>query len=157
MSFLVVIFSLLVPLLVSLVFVPNVFRFLGQIVGSHLRRSSRTRRELLLARVETEKRKYDAQHGDEKRDGDDWEHVASTTTSSAVGKEKVDRNWSGIVGFFHPFWYVVRVVMRVVSIADAHSTAMQAVVASVSSGQPFEQRRNDGQERFVLSTQATTM
>ena len=90
--------SLLLPVLLSIVFFPSLVRFLGAQVGHYLRRASRTRRELLLARVATESNNYEAGHA-ETEDGD-WEEVASTVLGN-----KADKQWEGIVGFFHPFWY----------------------------------------------------
>ena len=95
--------SLLLPVLLSIVFFPSLVRFLGVQAGHYLRRSSRTRRELLLARVATESKNHEAQYA-ETEDGD-WEEVTSVAKDSRVGN-KADKHWEGIVGFFHPFWYV---------------------------------------------------
>ncbi|KAG9204470.1 asparagine-linked glycosylation protein [Epicoccum nigrum] len=91
--------SLLLPVLLAVVFFPALVRFLGAQAGYYLRRSSRTRRELLLARVATESKNYEAQHA-ETEDGD-WEEVASVAKDG--GANKADKQWEGIVGFFHPF------------------------------------------------------
>lgn len=93
--------SLLLPVLLSLLFFPAIVRFLGAQVGHYLRRSSRTRRELLLARVATESKNYEAEHAES--DDYDWEEIASVATDGRVGN-KADKQWDGIVGFFHPFW-----------------------------------------------------
>ncbi|RMZ69440.1 alpha-12-mannosyltransferase ALG11 [Pyrenophora seminiperda CCB06] len=79
MSVLLVLFTLLVPALVAVLCVPTALRFAAELVGQHLRRSSRTRRELLLARV------------------------GNTPPGSAGKGGKADSEWDGIVGFFHPF------------------------------------------------------
>jgi alpha-1,2-mannosyltransferase len=94
--------SLLLPVLLSIVFFPSLVRFLSVQAGHYLRRSSRTRRELLLARVATESKNYEAGHA-ETEDGD-WEEIASVAKDGRVGN-KADKQWEGIVGFFHPFWY----------------------------------------------------
>jgi hypothetical protein len=100
MALLFVFLSLLLSVLVSVVFFPQIVRFLGQQAGHHLRRSCRTRRELLLARVATESKSYEAEHAEV----EDWEEIASVATDGRVGS-KQDKQWEGIVGFFHPFWY----------------------------------------------------
>lgn len=103
-----IILSLLFPVLVSFVFLPRILRFLGELVGYYLRRSSRARRELLLARVVTEQRAWDAQHKDGQEKGEDeWEQIEGSLVGSAVNGGKGERDWSGIVGFFHPFWYIL--------------------------------------------------
>lgn len=87
---------------------PAILRSAGAPLGTYLRRSSRTRRELLLARVASEQQTYEAKRKTEKsNEDDDWEEVESSTVGSAVNGGKADRDWSGIVGFFHPFWYAL--------------------------------------------------
>lgn len=99
MAFLFVFLSLLLSVLISVIFSHKIVRFLGQQVGQHLRRSCRTRRELLLARVATESKNHEA----ESPEVEDWEKIASVATDGLVGN-KQDKQWEGIVGFFHPFW-----------------------------------------------------
>lgn len=103
MALLFVSLSLLVSVLISILFFPAIVRFLGQRVGHHLRRSSRTRRELLLARVATESKNF-KQEQTEAEDYD-WEELASVATDGRAGNRE-DKQWEGIVGFFHPFWYL---------------------------------------------------
>ena len=109
MGVLLVLFSLLVPALVAVLFVPAALRFAAELVGQHLRRSSRTRRELLLARVASETKTHEAEQRKSKKDDDDWEEVGTTPPGSAGKAGKVDSEWDGIVGFFHPFWYAQRI------------------------------------------------
>ncbi|KAH6639750.1 hypothetical protein C7974DRAFT_389126 [Boeremia exigua] len=98
MALLVVLLSLLAAVAVPFVFFPAIVRFLGALVGRHLRRSSSTRRELLLARVASEARAYRAAHPE----GDDWEEIASAADTPDK-PDTPDPQWDGIVGFFHPF------------------------------------------------------
>jgi alpha-1,2-mannosyltransferase len=105
MSLLLIILSLFLPVIVSAVFLPNILRFGAELLGHHLRRSSRTRRELLLARVASETKTHDADQKNRKREDDDWEEVGNTAVGSKVGGGTADSEWDGIVGFFHPFWY----------------------------------------------------
>jgi hypothetical protein len=102
MALLFILISLLLSVLLSVVFFPAIVRFLGQQVGRYLRQSCRTRRELLLARVATESKNYETQHAEV--EDHDWEEIASVATDGRVGN-KQDKQWEGIVGFFHPFWY----------------------------------------------------
>lgn len=98
-------FVTLLCLAAAVYFFPSVLRHAGQVLGRYLRRSSLTRRELLLARVVKEQRDYDAKHKNEKkREDDEWEEVETSMVGSAVNGGKADQDWSGIVGFFHPFW-----------------------------------------------------
>lgn len=97
MVLLFVCLSLLLPVLLSAVFFSKLVRFLGEQVGHYLRRSCRTRRELLLARVANESESFKAEHVESEEHG--WEEIASVGASN-----KQDEQWEGIIGFFHPFW-----------------------------------------------------
>ncbi|KAF2200487.1 UDP-Glycosyltransferase/glycogen phosphorylase [Delitschia confertaspora ATCC 74209] len=98
------VYSLLISLLVSYVFLLAAVRFTGELVGSYLQRSSRTRRELLLDRVATEQRIYEAEVEENgRKEADDWEEIDSSVLGSAANGGKADQDWKGVVGFFHPF------------------------------------------------------
>ncbi|XPT00975.1 GDP-Man:Man(3)GlcNAc(2)-PP-dolichol alpha-1,2-mannosyltransferase [Ascochyta lentis] len=101
MALFLILLSLLVAVLTSALFFPKIVRFLTAQVGRHLRRSSLTRRELLLARVEKETNHYEAQHAE--IEDYDWEEIASVATDGQVSSNQADKHWEGIVGFFHPF------------------------------------------------------
>ncbi|XP_014556939.1 glycosyltransferase family 4 protein [Bipolaris victoriae FI3] len=103
MGVLLILLSLLAPALVAALFLSKTLRFLAGLVGQHLRRSSRTRRELLLARVASETKAYEADLKDKKKEDDDWEQVGTTPPTSAVKVGQTNSDWDGIVGFFHPF------------------------------------------------------
>lgn len=105
MAPLTIVLSLLVPVILSLVFLPKIIHFLAKSLGQHLRWSSRTRRELLLARVATETKTYEADQRNGKKEDDDWEKIGNATVSSKESNDSRDSDWDGIVGFFHPFWY----------------------------------------------------
>ena len=105
MSLLLIILSLLLPAIVSAVFLPKLLRFGAELLGHHLRRSSRTRRELLLARVASETKTHEAEQKNRRKEDNDWEEVGNTAAGSKVGSGKADSEWDGIVGSFHPFWY----------------------------------------------------
>ena len=79
---------------------------LAKIAGWHLRRKSCSRRHTIAAQVKAEQKAYSLSKGrpSPKSDDEDWEKVdrqVSWKTSSGV---KGDDEWSGIIGFFHPFW-----------------------------------------------------
>lgn len=108
MTLLVILLSLLAPVLASVIFLPKTLRFLAELVGHHLRRSSRTRRELLLARVATESKNYVSEQSRNGKEDDDWEEIGNIAIGSAVNggsAGSAGSEWNGIVGFFHPFWY----------------------------------------------------
>jgi alpha-1,2-mannosyltransferase len=102
MPILFILLSLLVSALISVAFFTRIVRFLTEQVGHYLRRSSRTRRELLLARVATETKNHEAEHAE--IEDYDWEDIASVATGNKKSSGTADKQWDGIVGFFHPFW-----------------------------------------------------
>ena len=46
-------------------------------------------------------------------DDDDWEKVESYGAASAVNGGRAEDDWEGVVGFFHPFWFVPKACARV--------------------------------------------
>jgi len=99
-AFLFLVFSALCTAIV-LGFFPIALRFLAELLGSWLLRSSQTRRELLYARVATEIKTYEAESPTEP---DDWEEIDSAVVGTAVNGGQAGQDFSGVVGFFHPFW-----------------------------------------------------
>ncbi|KAF2117691.1 hypothetical protein BDV96DRAFT_570707 [Lophiotrema nucula] len=96
--------SLLLAMALSAFFVSPVLRFFGGTVGRYLRRSSQTRRALLQSRADKERRQHEnEQPAQTTRSEDDWEEVEAAVVGSAVNGGRADGDWSGIVGFFHPF------------------------------------------------------
>ena len=47
----------------------------------------------------------DAKYGGNE-DQDGWEAIDAYGLGSAKNGEKAEQEWDGIVGFFHPFWFV---------------------------------------------------
>ena len=78
-------FFLLIPGILAFVLLPRTLRFAGEIAGYFLRRSSRTRRELLLARVEREKKAYKSNTNVEKSGEDGWEAATDDTNDKQHG------------------------------------------------------------------------
>lgn len=106
MTPLVILLSLVVIAIASVLFFFRTLYRAAGVLGRRLRRSSKTRRELLLARVASESKGFEAEH-EEKEHDDDWEKVGTAPTPSTTNGGKADTDWKGIVGFFHPFWYVL--------------------------------------------------
>ena len=107
MALLAFLLSLFLSIVVALVLLPKTLHLLAELIGNRLRQSSRTRRELLLDRVATETKAFEAEHKVKGKDDDDWEKILPSQAGSAVNGGKADADWNGIVGFFHPFWYAI--------------------------------------------------
>ncbi len=77
----------------------------GRVLGWYLRRKTAGRRMQILERVEEEEKEL-AEDPKARRDSDEeWENIESYTAGTSKNGEKADKEWDGIVGFFHPFWY----------------------------------------------------
>ncbi|KAF2490976.1 alpha-1,2-mannosyltransferase ALG11 [Lophium mytilinum] len=94
-----------IPVVLAYFFGLYLLGSLGQVVGYYLRRASRVRKELLLARVKSEQRAYAATHskGALTNGDDDWEEVEGYAAGTAANGAKGREDWKGIMGFFHPF------------------------------------------------------
>jgi len=84
---------------------PKLVLYVGGTFGYYLRKKTAGRKAQILDLVESEEKDY-AANAKNRRDSDDWENVESYATGTANNGEKADREWDGIVGFFHPFWCV---------------------------------------------------
>lgn len=88
---------------------PKLVFWAGGLMGGYLRKKTAGRKAQILELVENEQREWEEKGGKEKerRDSDEWETVDSYAAGTAKNGEKaVDAEWDGIVGFFHPFWWV---------------------------------------------------
>lgn len=85
---------------------PFVWRYLGSLLGWYLRRKTEGRRARILEVMNEDIRKYRPKSPDRKdSDDDDWEKLgASAVIGSSKNGGMADKEWDGIVGFFHPFW-----------------------------------------------------
>jgi alpha-1,2-mannosyltransferase len=106
MSFLLAIF---LTLLSAPLLVPLIFRLFVRLVGTYLTQKTRGRKELLLSKAAEYQNESTDRSKDTTGDDADWEKVDRNVPASAPNGEKFDGNWHGIVGFFHPFWYIPRV------------------------------------------------
>lgn len=86
-------------------------------VGWFIRKRTRSRREYIISRVRTEEEEFQAKRAEKlspsttQAEDEDWEKVDTSSVGTAGnnhnnGQEKRDESWDGIIGFFHPFWYV---------------------------------------------------
>ncbi|KAK2066445.1 hypothetical protein P8C59_000268 [Phyllachora maydis] len=97
----------LVPL-AWLVFVPAIWRMLGLILGWYLRRKTEGRRAQLRELMDADEKTYEeaaktTKMGSDDDDDDDWENVDAYAPGTAKNGGSVEKDWDGIVGFFHPF------------------------------------------------------
>ncbi|KAL0470575.1 alpha-1,2-mannosyltransferase [Neurospora intermedia] len=86
-------------------FIPFIWRLVGSSLGWYLRRKTDGRRCHILEVVEADERKYrDSKSAkgrkEEKEDRDTFNNTEATGTSDG---KVYDKDWDGIVGFFHPF------------------------------------------------------
>lgn len=78
----------------------------GRALSYYLKQKTAGRRAQILELMESEEKEY-ATKGKGKRDSDEWHHVETDPSGATKGAEPADRDWDGIVGFFHPFWCVL--------------------------------------------------
>ncbi|KAF2100672.1 glycosyl transferase group 1 [Rhizodiscina lignyota] len=96
--------SVLISIALSFVFFPFVLRIIGRVIGWYIRRLSRQRRQDLLQRVAKEEEAYTSKEQQESpTEDEDWEKVDSQRTGVATNGGKAEKEWKGVVGFFHPF------------------------------------------------------
>lgn len=88
--------------IVAISFGPKLFFKIGSTFGYYLRKKTAGRRAQILELVEADEREFIAKGG--RRESDEWETVDSYAAGKVPNREKVDVDWDGIVGFFHPFW-----------------------------------------------------
>lgn len=85
-----------VPILFVFV-LPILLRSFGNVAGAYLRKKTEGRRIQLL----------DLMAADEKAFATEREMLKGKKTEKGLDKDEVEfspKDWSGIVGFFHPFW-----------------------------------------------------
>jgi len=100
LAFIIVPALAMAPLL-TLIVVPWVVSKVCRVMGWYLRRKTEGRRAHLVELMEDD----DAKYGDGE-DQDGWESIDAQGLGSAKNGGKAEREWDGIVGFFHPFWSV---------------------------------------------------
>ncbi len=99
--------SLVLPAVLTLLLLPWIWRLAGLTLGWYLRRKTEGRRQRIFEVMAEEEESFQQQAGDKAgRDEDEWENVEAYAVGSAGNGEKGQRDWDGVVGFFHPFWCV---------------------------------------------------
>lgn len=71
-----------------------------------MRKKTEGRRAQILELVEKDEAEWAKKAEKGRRDSDEWENVDSLAVGTAKNGEQGEEEWDGIVGFFHPFWYV---------------------------------------------------
>ena len=91
-----------------------IFLLGGRAVGSYLIRKSSRRRKALIAKLKLdEEREAVKTRLSPRSDDGDWEKVESYIGRTGNDAEKAeDDDWEGIIGFFHPFWYVLGIMIE---------------------------------------------
>ncbi|KAH8899717.1 GDP-Man:Man(3)GlcNAc(2)-PP-Dol alpha-1,2-mannosyltransferase [Thozetella sp. PMI_491] len=84
---------------------PLLWRGIGTALGWFLRRKTDGRRAQILQVMNDDEEKYQQTKKDQKESGsdDEWEAVDAYAQGTAGNGEKGEKDWEGIVGFFHPF------------------------------------------------------
>jgi len=88
------------------IFGPKLLFYVGGTFGYYLRKKTEGRRARILETVEKDEKEF-AEKG-ERRDSEEWESVDAYAVGTARNGEKGDKEWDGIVGFFHPFWWALQ-------------------------------------------------
>jgi alpha-1,2-mannosyltransferase len=92
------------PLAVIL-FGPKLVFWVGGWLGYYLRKKTAGRKIQILELVERDEEVWLREREKEgRRNSDEWESVEGYVTGSVRDGE---REFDGIVGFFHPFWYAL--------------------------------------------------
>lgn len=93
------------PILVFFI-LPWAFRLIAShVVGAYVIRKTAARKEAIYHRVEENEKKSVEQSKGKKGDSDEeWENVEAYAAGTARNGGKGEKEWSGVVGFFHPFW-----------------------------------------------------
>lgn len=92
--------------------IPAIWSQLGMFFGGYLRRKTEGRRGQVLKSIEEDEKDYAEKHkkseGDSKKgeEDDSWEKVQAYPAAGTPDGNKLADDWAGVVGIFHPFWYV---------------------------------------------------
>lgn len=84
---------------------PKLLFYVGGWFGYYLKKKTAGRKAQILEMVEADEKEFLAKGGDRQEDCEEWETVEAYTTGTSKNGETAEREWDGIVGFFHPFWY----------------------------------------------------
>lgn len=106
-----VVISIFLLIVLPFLFLTVVLRKGGELAGWYIRRKTQARRELLLSRAAAEHKQYASEEKNSgNQEDEEWEKVESSAGKTVLEKSKRDGDWEGIIGFFHPFWYVTNLL-----------------------------------------------
>ena len=74
------------------------------LVGWLLRRRTKQTQNLILSEALAGSKRASRRPGEAPGEDDDWEKVDAHLTGTAPNGGDASKDWTGIVGFFHPFW-----------------------------------------------------
>jgi alpha-1,2-mannosyltransferase len=97
---------------------PRLIFWFGGILGFYLKKKTAGRKAQILEVVESEEEAW-LKEGKGRRDSEEWETVDAYTIGTAGNGEQGEKEWDGIVGFFHPFWYVLVLKQIIMPLAQA--------------------------------------
>ena len=94
--------SILLAVVLSPWLVPLVLRRLGTLIGWYIRHKTLFRRQTLFenSSADSEEQGYKK---DSSSDDGEWEKVEGYATASAPNGGRLNKDWKGVVGVFHPF------------------------------------------------------
>jgi alpha-1,2-mannosyltransferase len=85
--------------------IPSVWRAFGSLLGWYLRRKTEGRRARILEVMNDDIKGWQIRNPEQKEsDDEDWEKLSGHAVGSSTNGEKADKNFDGVIGFFHPFW-----------------------------------------------------
>lgn len=86
----------------------QIFLFGRRAAGNYLIQKSLKRKSALLAEIRSQEgRETTETRSSPRSDDGDWEKVESGSEPTGRDGKKARSDWDGIIGFLHPFWYVV--------------------------------------------------
>lgn len=95
--------------------IPAIWMWLGMVSGGYLHRKTEGRRGQVLKSIEEDEKSYAEKHGekgagnkDKGKEDKGWVITQPSCAGRIPNGNKLTDDWAGIVGFFHPFWYVPR-------------------------------------------------
>lgn len=93
------------PFIVAVI-VPRLIAAIGRSLGWTLRKKTDGRRSHLIDLMDGENKRTSEKDFESKSSSSsgEWQKVQETDLGATNGAEKADKEWDGIVGFFHPFW-----------------------------------------------------
>ncbi|KAK4915613.1 hypothetical protein LTR28_013536, partial [Elasticomyces elasticus] len=101
----------LLPVLTALLLIgtafflfPFLFRYTLQTIGSHVRSRTLSRRQILRARANADAKSASSFASSAHTSIDsEWQKIENDNNNNNNTRSNADRDWDGVVGFFHPF------------------------------------------------------